>query len=434
MSVTLLITEAGLPDDAPKEPPETYHIVLDFAAIGDACSAVGGDKPPRRFLLGTDWRCIRARFAPFVLARSTVEYLLAERPRRVVVDPLSGASLELARLATALGFDVTVRLPEQSRIDLSDRAAMRWLHGLLTTVPRLLAARTVEDEVALRQHFPDLAPAVVDLPPVDDAPIPSLFGYEAYALGRRDHALLVDMQAGFARHFDGCARVLDLGCGTGVFLEILAQRAIPAVGVERNAMSARFARSLGHEVVGEDALDFLESGTESFDGVYCSHFIEHLPVDAAERLLGGVARVLKDGGIAVFVFPDPESIRSQLLGFWRDPEHVRFYHPELVELMAGMAGLQLVASSLNAPGRQVVPFRMQAPLPPPTRPATNGWRARVLRRLGIADAAELAAERARSDALEAALRQLWAVNQTWAWDDNAVLCFRKRPARSPVSG
>jgi len=111
---------------------------------------------------------------------------------------------------------------------------------------------------------------------------------------------------------------------------------------------------------------------------------------------------------------------------------VRFYHPELVELLAGMFGLKLVASSLDAPGRQVVPFRMRPPLPPPAgtpaNPPVAGRWARIRRRLGIAGTDELAAERARADALEAALRRLWAVNQTWAWEDNAVLCFRKHAA------
>jgi hypothetical protein len=54
-----------------------------------------------------------------------------------------------------------------------------------------------------------------------------------------------------------------------------------------------------------------------------------------------LVRAVEPGGTVVLVFPDPESIRSQLLGFWRDPEHVRFYHPDLIELMARAHGLGL---------------------------------------------------------------------------------------------
>ena len=430
MATALVITEPDHGRDPAAAPDGGHRITLDFSAAGDACEVIGAPGLPDRFVLGADWRPIRARFAPFAAVRALVEYLLNAQPRRVLVDALSGASLELARLAAALGFPVALRLPSFARLDTDDPAAMRWLNGLLTAGPALLPAPSPADEAALRRHLPGLPSPVDTWPPPAERPAGSArFGYEAYALGRRDHGLLFEMQRPFAAHFDGCDKVLDVGCGTGVFLDVLARRGIAGVGVERNPMSVRFARSLGQTVIEQDALEFLELTDQSFDGVYCSHFIEHLPVDAAERLLAGVARVLAANGLAVFVFPDPESIRSQLLGFWRDPEHVRFYHPELVELLGGMHGLRLVASSLDAPGRQVVPFQLQPPLV--QRAAAAGRWSRVLRRLGIAGAGELAVERARADALEAALRRLWSVNQTWAWDDNAVLCFRKQTLASP---
>ena len=223
-------------------------------------------------------------------------------------------------------------------------------------------------------------------------------------------------------------QVLDVGCGTGVFLEVLARHGLAAAGVERNEVSARYARSLGHTVIGEDALDYLATQRGAWDGIYCSHFIEHLPVDAAERLISETAAALRPGGVAVFVFPDPESIRSQLLGFWRDPEHVRFYHPELVATMAEVHGLEVEYDNQSTPGRRIVPFSLEPPLPEATEgePDGGGWWSRSLRRLGIAPMAELQRARARSDTLELAVRRLWEVNQTWAWDDNAVLRFRKR--------
>jgi len=403
--------------------------VLDFAGPAGACEPVPAAGATRRFLLGSDHAPVRAAFAPFALVRAFVDVLLAERPRRVVIDAASGAAMELARLAAALGFAVALRAPATARIADADEHTWRWLQGLLAAVRWILPAPSPADEAWLRGRLSGLAPSVTELPPLDARdPAPHDFGYAAYALGRRDHGLLLDMQAGLARHFEGCARVLDAGCGTGVFLEVLARRGIAAVGVERNAESARYARSLGHEVVSEDALVFLQAHPRAFDGIYCSHFIEHLPVEAAERLMRGVAAALTDGGVAVFVFPDPESIRSQLLGFWRDPEHVRFYHPELVETLAAMCGLELTWSSLDRPDRRVVPFGMVPPLAEPAQRYPEGRWARLLRWLGVAPAAALAAERARGDALEAALRQLWAVNQTWAWDDNAVLCFTRAGA------
>jgi SAM-dependent methyltransferase len=423
----LWVAEAGS-GKPPGPTPGVTRIEITFTDDGNRPAVLAGDGVTR-YRAGSEWRPVRARYAPFALASDFVGRLLAERPAAVIFDELSGLTLELARLADALGFAVTLRDPAPDRIDADDAIAQRWLRGLQSQVHERLPAR--DDGQALDRHLsgPDAVGDAAGAPPVMSAP-----GYEAYALGRRDHALLSEMQQGFARRFDGCARVLDVGCGTGVFLDILARRGIGAVGVERNAVSARYARSLGLGVLGEDALSYLGDTSDRFDGVYCSHFVEHLPVDAAERLVAGIARVLDPGGIAVFVFPDPESIRSQLLGFWRDPEHVRFYHPELVELFASAAGLELVDSSLDTPGRRVVPFTLQPPLPEPDADGHNTrlgpWQ-RALQWLGIAHTAELAAERARGDALELAVRRLWDVNQTWAWDDNAVLCFRKRGGNSP---
>ena len=169
MAATLLIDELDARDGLAAAPDGLHRIRLDFSAAGDACETPGRTGTPQSFLLGGDWRQIRARFAPFTLARSLVEYLLAERPGRVVVDALSGASLELARLAAALGFAVAVRLPEFSRIDPEDGAAMRWLHGLLVSGPLLLSARSPGDEAALRRLLTDLPQSVDVLPPVDAA-------------------------------------------------------------------------------------------------------------------------------------------------------------------------------------------------------------------------------------------------------------------------
>jgi O-antigen chain-terminating methyltransferase len=66
----------------------------------------------------------------------------------------------------------------------------------------------------------------------------------------------------------------------------------------------------------EDAISFVSKLNDYCDGIYCSHFVEHLPIEVLDRLVQGVSSALVSGGVAVFVFPDPESIRSQLLGFW----------------------------------------------------------------------------------------------------------------------
>lgn len=373
---------------------------------------------------------LRAAYPPFALVQELFSLLLAERPARVVVEDASGVMIELGRLAAAFGYDLVLRLPDPARI-ANDEHALRWTRGAFSMATQVMPPRPPHAgkadalcvKLGLDTELHDAPPSSIIVPPPYD------IGYGAYAFGCRDHDLLERMQFGYVAHFEGCTDVLDVGCGTGVFLELLARRNIAARGVERNELSVRYARSLGHSVVEADAIEYLEANPASCDGLYCSHFIEHLPIAAAERLLAACAHALRPGGMALFVFPDPESIRSQLLGFWRDPEHVRFYHPELVGILARVQGFQVEFDSQQMDGRSVVSFSMQPPLPEPKPPPKPRAWTRMLAALGIASSAQfavaLAAERARSDALEAALRKLWAVNQTWAWEDNAVLRLRK---------
>jgi O-antigen chain-terminating methyltransferase len=210
---------------------------------------------------------------------------------------------------------------------------------------------------------------------------------------------------------------------------------------------------MGLDVTVADALEFLDQTRDSFDGVYCSHFVEHLPFEAVKRTLQLIARRMVKGGILVLVFPDPESIRSQLLGFWRDPEHVRFYHPELIALIAATVGFELEWSSYMEQPHSVAPFTAN---PPPSdrvgappllvggeSVSALGFGERVLQLLGLVTQKRFRRLEERlsgwSNELAVYFRQcaefdqqlenrtnvLWSVNQTWSWNDNVTLRLRK---------
>ena len=177
----------------------------------------------------------------------------------------------------------------------------------------------------------------------------------------RDPQVLARMQAPYVEFFKGCQRVLDLACGSGIFLELLARAGIPALGVERNDQVAADARGRGLEVVHADVFQFLAACGERFDGVYCSHFIEHLEFDQLVRLIEVVAERLEANGRLVLVFPNPESIRMQLFGFWKDPEHVRFYHADLVESVCRHYGLPVETTNKHDAPFSLGPLSVDPP-------------------------------------------------------------------------
>ncbi|MEQ9465310.1 MAG: class I SAM-dependent methyltransferase [Haliea sp.] len=396
-------------------------------------------------------------FRLHALNRCLARELLRVRPRVLLLRGCYGCVLDLARVASFLR--IPVLLEVAGNVDWVQSA---WLQDCMGRLTALVGREALPPAVAAMapQARPiqpgDLDTALAEYCASDASRDRMSFDYSLYEFLLRDPPLLMRMQAPHAGLFSGCQRVLDVGCGAGLFLQLLGEAGIPAAGVERNAVIAEYGRGMGLDINTADALEFLAGEASSFDGIYCSHFVEHLPIEGVERLLQGIAGALLPGGVAVLVFPDPESIRSQLLGFWRDPEHVRFYHPELVETLAVLFGLELEWSSYDAQPHEVGPFALDPPPMPRTQteqlspaarfPPEQGWRARAMASLGLAPrsrVAELEDRLANMEnllthmvqdskqtlaALDERTRQLWAVNRTWAWSDNAVLKLRKRPS------
>jgi SAM-dependent methyltransferase len=105
--------------------------------------------------------------------------------------------------------------------------------------------------------------------------------------------------------------ILDLGCGVGHSWRCLAQR--PTVGVD---VAATVLAGQGRPAVGADlrALPFRDW---AFDGLLSSHSIEHVPDPG--RGVAEAARVIRPGGVAVFVTPNR-------LTFGRPDEVIDPYH------------------------------------------------------------------------------------------------------------
>jgi len=110
------------------------------------------------------------------------------------------------------------------------------------------------------------------------------------------------------------ARVADLGCGSGVFTELLRRRGYQSVGVDISPKLIALGRSKypGLELIEGDA-EHLPFESASLDGVLLSGLVHHFP--DPRRLASEVARVLKSGGR--FVAFDPNRI-NPFMWLYRD--------------------------------------------------------------------------------------------------------------------
>ncbi|MFA7633303.1 MAG: class I SAM-dependent methyltransferase [Thiohalomonadaceae bacterium] len=389
-------------------------------------------------------RPLQSGFAQHVLNRALANTLLKTQARAVVVCGLYGCTLDLLRVSRLLEIPVYLYLTAPLQMTDKDATTRTVLLDAMQGLTALVVTAEKAPELPLLPRRIEPENLAAELDKFSRVSGQRSWDYALYEFALRDHPLLLRMQQSYVGHFAGCEEVLDVGCGAGVFLAALAQHGIKARGVERDPRIAEYARGMGLDVACEDELEYLEANPSSCDGIYCSHFVEHLPFDAVQRLLALLARALRPGGVLLLVFPNPESLRSQLLGFWRDPEHVRFYHTELIELLALTHGMHCEWSNSKAENREIGPFALTPPplqLPASPMPSVNApsWYDRLLRKIGLvshrrhlhmeqqlsAVTEHMAAQGVTMHALITRTDNLWRVNRPWAWNDDAALLLRK---------
>lgn len=99
------------------------------------------------------------------------------------------------------------------------------------------------------------------------------------------------------------ARVLDIGCGKGMALELFTAAGLTATGITLGP-DAQVCRDKGLDVIEMD-FSFLDLPEASYDVVWCRHALEHslFPLFT----LAEIRRVLKPGGLLYLEVPAPDT-------------------------------------------------------------------------------------------------------------------------------
>ncbi|MFP4471218.1 MAG: class I SAM-dependent methyltransferase [Bacteroidales bacterium] len=119
--------------------------------------------------------------------------------------------------------------------------------------------------------------------------------------------------------------ILDVGCGTGEFLNFMKQHRWETTGIEPTEEARNFAsEQYGLNVLPEEKIDELPAS--GFDVITLWHVLEHVP-DLNGRMVQ-LKRLLKDDGLMVFALPNPGSWDAAYYGSywaaWDVPRHL--YH------------------------------------------------------------------------------------------------------------
>ena len=158
-----------------------------------------------------------------------------------------------------------------------------------------------------------------------------------------DEAALRREQRTLVHHFQGCHMVLDIGCGRGVMLDLFQEAGIGAEGVDQMPEAVMYCQAKNHRATVGDAVEFLAQRDQRYDGIFCSHVIEHLEFDRAERLVALCAKALRPNGVLVIVTPNSRDIAVMGEVFWLDPTHKRPFPGELIQAMLAAEGFVSIA-------------------------------------------------------------------------------------------
>jgi 2-polyprenyl-3-methyl-5-hydroxy-6-metoxy-1,4-benzoquinol methylase len=156
------------------------------------------------------------------------------------------------------------------------------------------------------------------------------------------------------------ARILDIGCAAGYFLQVMKKAGHPVLGIEPSASIAQIARKeLGDETVFvgnlDDAPHSLGYREGSFDLVSMWDVIEHIPDPQAA--LRRVRQLLTKGGRLLLETQNVKSRWARLLGrrwhHYKHEEHLYHFDPKTMERLLKDCGFRVVHCGAGYAGKYV---------------------------------------------------------------------------------
>ncbi|MBK7464797.1 MAG: class I SAM-dependent methyltransferase [Betaproteobacteria bacterium] len=133
--------------------------------------------------------------------------------------------------------------------------------------------------------------------------------------------------------------VLDIGCGRGEWLGVLAEYGINVTGIDLNISMVDTCKQYGFNVICDDAIAYLQQQPEgSLVAITGFHIIEHLTFEKLLALFDAALHALHPDGFVIFETPNPENISVGACNFYYDPTHQHPIVPAVAEFIARQRG------------------------------------------------------------------------------------------------
>lgn len=150
-------------------------------------------------------------------------------------------------------------------------------------------------------------------------------------------------------------KILDVGCGSGVFSDAMASRGARVLSVDANADAIAYATKTfardGMEVR-RGYLDELSLPDASFDAATVLEIIEHVYIDQVRKLLADLRRVIKPGGRLLITTPNYRGLwpmiewltdRFSKAAHMHEDQHVLHFRRKMLRDVLLEAGFEIVS-------------------------------------------------------------------------------------------
>ena len=162
-------------------------------------------------------------------------------------------------------------------------------------------------------------------------------GFEDRFRGSRE--VIRERLESYLPFFDGAGDVLDIGCGRGEFLDLLAARGLRGRGIDVNPEMVQVCRARGLDVAHADAAGYLATLPDAaLGGIFAAQVVEHLEPGYLLRVLELAFAKLAPGGRLVLETLNPACWVAFFESYIRDITHVWPLHPETLKYLVMASG------------------------------------------------------------------------------------------------
>lgn len=173
-------------------------------------------------------------------------------------------------------------------------------------------------------------------------------GFENQFRGSRD--VIRQRLESYLPCFEGASDVLDVGCGRGEFLDLLAGRGIKARGIDVNHEMIEECRARSLDAVEADAARYLAALPDaSLGGLFAAQVVEHLEPSYLLRFLELSFHKLRPGGRIALETVNPACWVAFFESYIRDITHRWPLHPETLKYLVLASGFTSAAIEWRSP-------------------------------------------------------------------------------------